>query len=80
MQFHTALALKNVLGQRTSASVETHSIILFYVPAARSVTKMPNFDSLQNIQSNTDDNNHIPKIISSNVFRHERATGIQPEK
>jgi len=39
MQFHTALALKKVLCQKTSASVETHSIILFYVPAVRSVTK-----------------------------------------
>lgn len=39
VQFHTASALKNVLGQKTSASVETHSIILFYVLAARSVTK-----------------------------------------
>jgi hypothetical protein len=39
MQFHTALAFRNVLGQKISASVETHSIILFYVPADRSVTK-----------------------------------------
>jgi len=39
MQFHTALALKEVWGQKTSASVDIHSIMLSYVPAARSVTK-----------------------------------------
>ena len=40
MQFYTAIALKKVLGQKKkSTSVETHSIILLYIPAARSVTK-----------------------------------------